>query len=58
MDDIIAVLVIAIFYTAQIHFLSLASGLSLVALSFAANLLGIRRPAVYALIGIWPGRRS
>src|SRR5579863_843830 len=51
-DDIIAVLVIAIFYTAQIHFLSLTAGLALVALSFGANLLGIRRPAVYALIGI------
>jgi NhaA family Na+:H+ antiporter len=51
-DDIIAVLVIAIFYTAQIHFLSLAAGLALVALSFGANLLGIRKPAVYAMIGI------
>jgi NhaA family Na+:H+ antiporter len=50
-DDIIAVLVIAIFYTAQIHFFSLAAGLALVALSFGANLLGIRKPAVYALIG-------
>jgi Na+:H+ antiporter, NhaA family len=51
-DDIIAVLVIAIFYTAEIHFFSLAVGLALVALSFGANLLGIRKPAVYALIGI------
>jgi Na+:H+ antiporter, NhaA family len=51
-DDIIAVLVIAIFYTAQIHFASLAVGLFLVALSFGANLLGIRKPAVYALIGV------
>jgi NhaA family Na+:H+ antiporter len=51
-DDIIAVMVIAIFYTAQIHFLSLAAGLTLIALSFGANLLGIRKPAVYALIGI------
>jgi len=51
-DDIIAVLVIAIFYTAQIHFFSLAAGLALVAISFGANLLGVRKPAVYALIGI------
>jgi Na+:H+ antiporter, NhaA family len=51
-DDILAVLVIAIFYTAQIHFFSLATGLALVALSFGANLMGIRKPAVYALIGI------
>src|SRR5579863_1620741 len=52
-DDIIAVLVIAIFYTAEIHFASLATGLVLIALSFGANLLGIRKPAVYAAIGIF-----
>lgn len=52
-DDIIAVLVIAIFYTAEIHYISLAAGLALVALSFGANLLGIRRPAVYAVIGLF-----
>jgi Na+:H+ antiporter, NhaA family len=51
-DDIIAVLVIALFYTDQIHILSLAIGLAGVALSFGANLLGVRKPAVYALIGI------
>ncbi|MGC1449886.1 MAG: Na+/H+ antiporter NhaA [Candidatus Sulfotelmatobacter sp.] len=54
-DDIIAVLVIAIFYTARIHFFALAVGLALVALSFGANLLGIRKPAIYAAIGacVW-----
>ena len=51
-DDIIAVLVIAIFYTAQIHYFSLVAGLALVALSFGANLLGVRKPAVYAVIGL------
>jgi NhaA family Na+:H+ antiporter len=51
-DDILAVLVIAVFYTAEIHFLSLSAGLAGVALSFAANLLGIRKPAIYALIGL------
>jgi Na+:H+ antiporter, NhaA family len=51
-DDIIAVLVIALFYTAQIHFLSLAAGLAGVALSFGLNLLGVRKPAIYALLGI------
>lgn len=51
-DDIIAVLVIALFYTAQIQVLSLAAGLVGVALSFGANLLGIRKPAVYAVIGV------
>ena len=33
-DDVIAVLVIALFYTEQIHFLSLAVGLAGVLLSF------------------------
>ena len=51
-DDIIAVLVIAVFYTAEIHMVSLAAGLALVAVSFGANLLGIRKPAVYAVIGV------
>jgi NhaA family Na+:H+ antiporter len=46
------VLVIAVFYTAEIHLISLAAGLILVALSFGVNLLGVRKPAVYAVIGI------
>ena len=52
-DDIFAVLVIAVFYTDQIQFVSLAAGLAGVALSFGANLLGIRKPAVYALLGVF-----
>jgi len=52
-DDLIAVLVIAIFYTERIHFLSLALGLAGVALCLGANLLGIRKPIVYAFIGIF-----
>jgi Na+/H+ antiporter NhaA len=40
------VLVIAIFYTAEIHFFSLAVGLALVAIPFGADLLGIRKPAL------------
>jgi Na+:H+ antiporter, NhaA family len=51
-DDIIAVLVIALFYTDRIQVLSLAVGLAGVALSFGANLLGVRKPAFYAAIGI------
>ncbi len=51
-DDIIAVLVIALFYTERIQVFSLVVGLICVALSFAANLLGIRKPAVYAAIGV------
>jgi len=52
-DDIIAVMVIALFYTERIHVLSLALGLAGVALSFGANLLGVRKPVVYAVIGIF-----
>jgi Na+:H+ antiporter, NhaA family len=51
-DDIIAVLVIALFYTERIQVLSLAIGLAGVVLSFGANLLGVRKPVVYAVVGI------
>jgi len=51
-DDIIAVLVIALFYTDHIHVLSLAIGLAGVALALVANLMGVRRPVAYAFIGI------
>jgi NhaA family Na+:H+ antiporter len=51
-DDIIAVLVIALFYTDKIHFVSLAGALVGIALSFGANLLGIRKPAIYGFLGI------
>ena len=52
-DDLIAVLVIAIFYTERIHIVSLALGLVGVAVCFGANLLGVRKPAVYVIIGIF-----
>jgi len=51
-DDIIAVSVIAVVYSEHIHLLSLAVGLFGLGLSLGANLLGVRRPAVYALIGV------
>ena len=51
-DDIIAVLVIAMFYTDQIRVFSLVVGLAGVAVSFGANLLGVRKPLFYAVIGI------
>jgi len=51
-DDIIAVLVIAVFYTAHLNFLYLALGLFGVGLSYAANRIGIRNPWVYAFVGI------
>ena len=54
-DDILAVLVIAIFYTAQLSFLYLAFGAGGLVLSYAANKLGIRNPWVYVFIGalVW-----
>jgi Na+:H+ antiporter, NhaA family len=51
-DDIFAVAVIAIFYSGEIHYVSLAIGVACVLLSMVMNLLGVRRPAVYAAIGI------
>jgi NhaA family Na+:H+ antiporter len=51
-DDIIAVLVIAIFYTVQLNFVYLAFGLLGLAICYGANLMGIRNPWIYTLIGI------
>ena len=51
-DDIVAVLVIALFYTDRIHVFSLIIALAGVVLAFGANLLGIRKPTFYAVIGI------
>jgi NhaA family Na+:H+ antiporter len=52
-DDIIAVAVIALFYTEQIHFWSLGLGIAGVIVSLTANFLGVRKPAVYATIGVF-----
>lgn len=52
-DDIIAVLVIALFYTEKIEVFSLIAGVAGVALCFGANLLGVRKPVFYAAIGIF-----
>ncbi len=51
-DDIFGVLVIAVFYTRHISLVALSLGLAGVAVSFAANWLGIRNPVVYAVIGV------
>jgi Na+:H+ antiporter, NhaA family len=52
-DDIVAVLIIAIFYTSEISFKSLLAALIGVGISFLANRLGVRQPVVYALIGVF-----
>jgi NhaA family Na+:H+ antiporter len=51
-DDIGAVLVIAIFYTAQISVTALAWSAALVAFLMVMNVSGFRHPAVYAIPGV------
>jgi NhaA family Na+:H+ antiporter len=51
-DDIGAVLVIALFYTAEIYWPSLAIGGGFFLALGLANIFGVRRPLVYALLGI------
>ncbi|HEX7240531.1 MAG TPA: Na+/H+ antiporter NhaA, partial [Longimicrobiaceae bacterium] len=51
-DDIGAVLVIALFYTAGISWGALAAGLGLLAAAAAANRLGVRRPLPYVFLGL------
>jgi NhaA family Na+:H+ antiporter len=51
-DDIFAVIVIALFYTSHINHASLVLGLACIVSSALANVLGFRKPAVYAIIGV------
>ncbi len=51
-DDIGAVLVIALFYTAEISWASLAVAAVFLILLAGVNRLGVRQPLVYALLGI------
>jgi NhaA family Na+:H+ antiporter len=51
-DDIGAVLVIAIFYTSEVSWAALGLGIALLLLAAGANAAGVRRPAAYALIGL------
>ncbi len=51
-DDLGAVLVIAVFYTSHISWINLAIGGGFLSLLFLANLSGVRNPLVYALLGI------
>ena len=51
-DDICAVLVIAIFYTARLNFVYLGLGAVGLGISYAANKAGIRNPWVYGFIGV------
>ena len=51
-DDLGAVLVIALFYTETINFVALSIAAALLLLLVALNLGGIRRPLPYMLIGV------
>ena len=51
-DDLLAVLVIAFFYTSTISWVSLAVGALFLALLMLANWVGVRHPIVYSLLGI------
>ena len=51
-DDIGAVLVIAIFYTSHISWVNLMIGAGFLLLLFTANRTGVRHPLIYAVLGI------
>ncbi len=51
-DDLGAVLVIAMFYSSDISMASIGAGLALLGLMFLGNLAGVRHWLFYALIGI------
>lgn len=51
-DDIGAVLVIAVFYTAEIAWGALGLGMAVLALAVVANRMGARKPAVYLVLGL------
>jgi NhaA family Na+:H+ antiporter len=51
-DDLLAVLVIALFYTADLSVPALAAAGVVMAALIAANRLGVRRPLPYGLLGI------
>jgi NhaA family Na+:H+ antiporter len=51
-DDLLAVMVIALFYTADLSIIALAAAAGMFLLLVLANRLGVRRPLVYVLLGI------
>jgi NhaA family Na+:H+ antiporter len=51
-DDMGAVAVIAIFYTESISFVHLGIAAALLVVLMAANVLGVRNPGTYALVGV------
>jgi NhaA family Na+:H+ antiporter len=51
-DDIVAVLVIAVFYTSEIYWGALGVGALFLAALVVANLIGVGRTLVYAVLGV------
>jgi NhaA family Na+:H+ antiporter len=51
-DDLLAVLVIALFYTSDLSMPALGAAAAVLALLVVANRIGVRRPVVYALLGL------
>ena len=51
-DDLFAVLVIAVFYTNSVHWVSLGAGMLLLVVLFVMNRLGVAEPAAYAIPGV------
>jgi NhaA family Na+:H+ antiporter len=52
-DDLMAIIVIAIFYTAELSPVSLLLGGLGVAALAALNLFGVRKPSLYAVVGVF-----
>jgi Na+:H+ antiporter, NhaA family len=51
-DDLIAVLVIAVFYTSELQLIVLGAGLAVLVILALANSFGFRSPLIYASLGI------
>ncbi|HET9520869.1 MAG TPA: Na+/H+ antiporter NhaA [Candidatus Limnocylindrales bacterium] len=51
-DDLLAVLVIAVFYSSGLSPVALAAAAAVLVALVAANRLGVRRPLVYAVLGV------
>ncbi len=51
-DDLLAVVIIGLFYTTDVSVAALAAAGGCLALLIAANVLGVRRPVVYGVLGL------
>lgn len=51
-DDLLAVAIIGIFYTASVETTAVVAALGCMTILVAANVLGVRRPVVYGLLGV------